>query len=79
MARKRKEPRLYAVKRPDGTLSSASARESKTESWEAYVDHGADPETDRLFETVLWGDAVIHSLRRLGYRVVEVRLVEVEK
>lgn len=79
MARKRKEPRFYAVKRPDGTLIHQTARTDKKRAWvefddvaeqEGALDAWRDPETT---------DEAIAALRRLGYRVVEVKLVEVEK
>lgn len=76
MPKKRKEPTLYAVKRPDGTLMTSTVEYGKLYSWSAAWDTEEIDTSGYDFGLTTAGFAAI--ARKLGYRVVKVKIVEVE-
>jgi hypothetical protein len=69
---------MYALKLKSGALASDTLAFSKTECWGKAYDHVA------YYEGEEWGrkywkrwEASLRSARKLGYRIVSVKLVEV--
>lgn len=77
MPKKRKEPTLYAVKRPDGTLVFEAVYCKQSRALEMAIQ--LDRELAEMFaDRGFYFRPTINILKKLGYRVVKVKIVEVE-